>query len=75
MPYFETSALQGTVVDEAFMRAAERGLDNVDDDDIGMPMSLASAPGNIKMDAADHSKRGDDAAKKRKRCRDKCSIL
>jgi Ras-related protein Rab-7A len=75
LPYFETSATEGTLVEEAFQRAAERGLDNVDDDDLAMPTSLGSAAGAIKIDAADDAKRGTDAAKKRKRCRDKCAIL
>ena len=75
MPYFETSALNGTVVEEAFAKAAEKGLDNVDDDDLAMPTSLASAAGAIKMDKQDHSARGEEAKKKRKRCRDRCSLL
>lgn len=57
MPYFETSALHGTVVDEAFIRAAERGLDNVDEDDIAMPTSLGAAAGAIKIDPKDDSRR------------------
>ena len=75
LPYFETSATEGTLVEEAFQRAAERGLDNVDDDDLAMPTSLGAAAGAIKIDAADDAKRGADAQKKRKRCRDKCAIL
>ena len=75
IPYFETSATEGTLVDEAFQRAAERGLDNLDEDDLAMPTSLAGAAGAIKIDATDDAKRGADAQKKRKRCRDKCSLL
>ena len=72
MPYLETSATEGTVVEEAFRRAAERGLDNIDADDLAMPTSMASAAGAIKIDASDDAKRGKDAAQKRKRCRDRC---
>ena len=75
MPYFETSALNGTVVEECFAKAAERGLDNADDDDLAMPTSLASAAGAINMDKDDHNRRGEEATKKRKRCRDRCSLL
>ena len=72
MQYFETSALHGTCVDEAFSKAAEKGLDNADDDDLAMPTSLAGAAGAIKIDSKDHQARGDEATKKRKRCRDRC---
>ena len=57
IPYFETSAISGDNVDTAFVKGAEKGLDNADEEEFAMPTSLSGAAGAIKMDKTDHENR------------------
>ena len=57
------------------MKGAEKGLDNADEEEFAMPTSLSGAAGAIKMDKNDHENRTEQQKKKKKRCRDRCSVL
>ena len=47
IPYFETSALENTNVDDAFITMVKKALENQESDEMVMPDSIGGIGGNI----------------------------
>ena len=58
MMFFETSALDGTAVQEAFLEMAKAALKREKETQITMPSSISEAGGTLKLDKKDYKKRG-----------------
>ena len=72
MPYFETSAIQNTNVDDAFFSIIKKAVENQDNNVIDMPDSIGVVgTGNIQLNARNNSQAG--AYKRKKKC--KCWAL
>ena len=59
MMFFETSAVQGTAVEEAFMEMAKAALKRERSQQITMPTSISDAGGALKLEKKDFKKRGE----------------
>lgn len=55
IPYFETSALENTMVDDAFLTMVKKALDNQENDEMVMPDSIGGIGGNIQLNARTNS--------------------
>ena len=58
MMFYETSAVQGVCVEEAFYEMAKAALKREREQQITMPQSIGDAGGALKLEKKDHSKRG-----------------
>jgi len=59
MMFYETSALEGTKVEEAFLQMAKAALKREGEKTVQMPTSMESAGGAIKLNTKEHKKRGE----------------
>ena len=55
MLFYETSAVEGTCIEEAFIEMAKRALKRDAEQAFSMPANLADAPGGMKLKAKDHN--------------------
>ena len=55
MLFYETSAVQGTCVEDAFMEMAKRALKRDAEQAFTMPNTMMDAPGGMKLKAKDHN--------------------
>ena len=55
IPYFETSALENTNVDDAFITMVKKALENQESDEMVMPDSIGGIGGNIQLNARTNS--------------------
>ena len=55
IPFFETSALDNTCVDDAFVTMVKKALDNQESDEMVMPDSIGGIGGNIQLNARTNS--------------------
>ena len=71
IPYFETSALSNTCVDEAFMAMVKKALDNQESDEMVMPDTIGGiggiGGGSIALNARTTS--ASEAYKRKKKCK------
>lgn len=68
MPYFETSAIQNTNVDDAFFSIIKKAVENQDNNVIDMPDSIGVVgTGTIQLNARNNSQAG--AYKRKKKCK------
>ena len=68
MPYFETSAIANTNVDEAFFSIIKKAVDKQDNNAIEMPDSIGVVgSGTIQLNARQNSQAG--AYKRKKKCK------
>ena len=68
MPYFETSAIQNTNVDDAFFSIIKKAVESQDNNAIDMPDSIGVVGGgNIQLNARNNSQAG--AYKRKKKCK------
>ena len=58
MMFFETSAVQGVAVEEAFYEMAKAALKREKEQQITIPQSISEANGALKLNKSDHKKRG-----------------
>ena len=58
MMFYETSAVQGVAVEEAFLEMAKAALKRDADQQISMPATMAEAGGALKLNQREHAKRG-----------------
>ena len=63
MMFYETSAVQGLCVEEAFYEMAKAALKRDAEQQISMPQSIGDAGGSLKLDKKDHKKRGQTQTK------------
>jgi hypothetical protein len=59
MMFYETSALEGTKVEEAFLQMAKAALKRESDKSVIMPPTLGNAEGALKLNAKEHKPRGE----------------
>ena len=66
MPYFETSAIQNTNVDDAFFSIIKKAVENQDNNVIDMPDSIGVVgTGTIQLNARNNSQAGAYKRKKK----------
>ena len=58
MLFYETSAVDGTSVEEAFLEMAKLALKRDAEQALTMPQTMMDAPGGMKLKSKDHSQRG-----------------
>ena len=58
MMFYETSALEGTSVEAAFLQMAKQALKRDSEQQISMPATIGDAGGALKLNARDQNKRG-----------------
>ena len=56
MLFFETSAVEGTCIEDAFIEMAKRALKRDAEQAFTMPNSMTDAPGGMKLKAKDHNR-------------------
>ena len=54
MLFYETSAVEGVSVEEAFMEMAKQALKRDSVQALAMPQSMSDAPGGMKLKSKDH---------------------
>ena len=59
MMFYETSAMEGTKVEEAFLNMAKAALKREGEKAVVMPTSLENAGGAIKLNQKEHKTRGE----------------
>lgn len=63
MSFFETSAVQGQCVEEAFIEMAKAALQREKEQAFAMPTTMSDAPGGMKLKSKDHQQRGQTTTK------------
>ena len=58
MLFYETSAIEGVSVEDAFLQMAKAALKRESEQQLTMPASMGEAGGALKLTAKDQSKRG-----------------
>ena len=58
MLFYETSAVDGTSVEEAFLEMAKLALKRDGEQALAMPATMMNAPGGMKLKSKEHSQRG-----------------
>ena len=58
MLFYETSAVDGTSVEEAFLQMAKAALKRDAEAVTMMPATMMDAPGGMKLKSKDHQQRG-----------------
>lgn len=66
VPYFETSALNNVMVEEAFLETAKVTLKKNNQNQFSMPDSLSGASGAIKLNPNDDLQKQEEKKKKKK---------
>ena len=68
MMFYETSALEGTKVEEAFLQMAKAALKREGEKTVQMPTSMENAGGAIKLNQKEHKKRGETTTQSNCNC-------
>ena len=58
MLFYETSAVDGTSVEEAFLEMAKLALKRDGEQAMAMPATMMNAPGGMKLKSKEHNQRG-----------------
>ena len=69
MPYFETSAINNTSVDEAFITIVKKALDNQEQDNIDMPDAIGGGIGGGPIQLTARTSSAAAAYKRKKGCK------